>query len=58
MMTKREKQRNFFKSIYIASEKEKIKELLDDVKYKTVKINIPLPALEEIKEWSEERENE
>lgn len=53
-MSKEQKQKNFFKTIYTLSEREQEKELLGGEKYKLIKIRLPIDVIEELKEWSEE----
>lgn len=53
-MNKEQKQKNFFKTICILSEREQEQELLGGDKYKLVKIRLPIDVIEELKEWSEE----
>ena len=53
MLTAKEKQKNFFKSIYTISKRaKKIKR--DDGKYVVIPLVLPVKCIEEIKEWSEE----
>lgn len=52
MLTTKEKQKNFLKSIYTIAKKAKTVER-DDGKY-VVPLIIPVDCIEEIKEWSEE----
>ena len=54
MLTTKEKQKNFFKSIYTISKRaKKIKR--DDGKYVVLPLLLPVECIEEIKEWSEEK---
>lgn len=53
MLTAKEKQKNFFKSIYTISKRAKTVER-DDGKYKVIPLILPVECIEEIKEWSEE----
>lgn len=53
MLTIKEKQKNFFKSIYTIAKKAKTIERYDG-KYKVIPLVIPVECIEEIKEWSEE----
>lgn len=53
MLTAKEKQKNFFKSIYSISKRaKKIKR--DDGKCVVIPLVLPVKCIEEIKEWSEE----
>lgn len=54
MLTTKEKQRNFFKSIYTLSKKAKTVER-DDGKYVVVPLVLPVECIEETEEWSEEK---
>ena len=64
MLTKQEKQRNFFKSVIVVSKKSKEKEYLrkeedgtyETATYKEVTLNLPTESLEEIERWSNEVE--
>ena len=53
MLSVKEKQKNFFKSIYTIAKKAKTIERYDG-KYKVIPLVIPVECIEEIKEWSEE----
>lgn len=53
MLTTKEKQKNFFKSIYTFAKKKKTIERNGE-KYKVIPLIIPVKCIEEIKEWSEE----
>lgn len=53
MLTTKEKQKNFFKSIYTIAKKAKTVER-DDGKYAVLPLVMPVECIEEIKEWSEE----
>lgn len=53
MLTAKEKQKNFLKSIYSISKRaKKIKR--DDGKCVVIPLVLPVKCIEEIKEWSEE----
>ena len=63
MLTKQEKQRNFFKSIVATAKKSKEKEYIrksdetyETATYKEVTLNLPTESLEEIEGWSNEVE--
>ena len=53
MLTTKEKQKNFLKSIYTIAKKVKTVER-DDGKYVFLPLVLPVECIEEIKEWSEE----
>lgn len=53
MISKEQKQKNFFKSLYEVSKYSPDRELFDG-KCKELTLNIPIDALEEIREWGEE----
>lgn len=56
-LSKEQKQKNFFKSIYKISVHEKERVCLTEDKevaiYKEIRLNLPIKCIEEIKEWSE-----
>lgn len=54
MISKEEKQKNFFKSIYKLSEREREQTLASGAGYKEVTIRLMTDSLEEIREWGEE----
>lgn len=53
MLTAKEKQKNFFKSIYTISKRAKTVKRYNG-KYKDIHLLLPVECIEEIKEWSEE----
>lgn len=53
MISKEQKQKNLFKSLYEVSKHSPDRELFDG-KRKELTLYIPLGALEEIREWGEE----
>lgn len=56
MMSKEQKQKNFFKMVYALSEREPEQALsiFGVGRYKEVRIRLTVDSLEEIREWSEE----
>lgn len=53
MLSVKEKQKNFLKSIYTLAKKAKTVKR-DDGKYKDIHLLLPVECIEEIKKWSEE----
>lgn len=54
MISKEQKQKNFFKSLYEISQDSPDRILFGNQICKELTLNIPLDALEEIREWGEE----
>lgn len=54
MISKEQKQKNFFKSLYEVSQHSPDRILFGEQRCKELTLNIPIDALEEIREWGEE----
>ena len=54
MISKEQKQKNLFKSLYEISQDSPDRILFGNQIYKELILNIPIDALEEIREWGEE----